>query len=280
MPTIDFNNQASLAALPDRGLGQWAVFYKEDGMTIRDGLDPPDPRLGNDPTTGKPFDSADLSPGHYHLLFEDPSLKSDPKTGKLPIDPSTGEPLDPASQPRLLANHSDHQVIQLTYDPNGDGFPDPFQLLSIDVLSGRLNVGVQFTSGDIGVYNNLRALQFFPGTPFELTAGINWQFTDARDFTLNRVTLEGVGPRFSVDNIVFDAVAKAFDPMAPFTSNTLPFLLEDTGAVGLTPERHELLTRQVPEVIGDDNDNVIEGTAKSDLLVGLGGNHHPRLRWG
>jgi hypothetical protein len=220
MPTIDFNDPASLAALTDAARFTFANNYTEDGMTVSDGVDPPDPRLGG------------MGYGHYHLSYERPGvLEQELSRFFLPEDQKP-PPIDPTLEPRLLQNHFGDHVIQLTYDPNQDGVLDPFRLLSVDVLRGPLNVGVRFSSGDIGVYNNL-------------TEGFTWQFTDARNFTLTRATLEATGEIFGVDNIVFEPVTP--DPVQLMAN---PLTLTNLPEGHLTPELHELLTLIELEITG------------------------------
>ena len=61
---------------------------------------------------------ADRNYGHYHLIPEDSSLP-------FPI---------PNDAPKSLAFHTVGHAIRMTYDPNQDGVPDRFNLLSVDVL--------------------------------------------------------------------------------------------------------------------------------------------------
>ena len=81
-------------------------------------------------------------------------------------------------------------VIQLTYEPEGK--PAAFNLRTVTVLSGRLNVGVKSASGAISVYY--------------LTGPGLWSLPSADN--LVRATLElpseAAGARFYVDDIVFE----------------------------------------------------------------------------
>ena len=83
-------------------------------------------------------------------------------------------------------------TIQLTYDPNGDGVLDPFNLIQLTVFQGKLNIGLKYATGEIAVYN-------------DMTAG-TWTLNETN---LVRVTLEYPADwppdqNFTVDNIVFE----------------------------------------------------------------------------
>lgn len=197
--TIDFNNNDSLKGTDDprfRSFAAKSTFannYKEDGMIFRDGVVPPDPRLD----TGRQT--------HYHLSYENPL-------------PPNVSPLDPSVnpfQPRVVSPHgSSGAVIQLTFEPAG--VPRPFNLTSIDVLSGSLNVGVRDASNKIAVYNNL-------------TAGFTWNLLDAKNLT--RATLETTGSIFIIDNI-------KFDPFGPQTGVPAPAPPQGIkGSIGITDGR-------------------------------------------
>jgi hypothetical protein len=143
---IDFNDRASLSALcyrardgtevrggrftfvigrpgpgSCRGSQIFNDAYVEDNMLFFNGVFPPDPALGPIPQP------------EYHLNYENPSLNENVQAWSTLSNPE--------NEPRTLSPPSKGAVIQLTYDPNNDGIPDPFNLISIDVLSGKLNVG-------------------------------------------------------------------------------------------------------------------------------------------
>ena len=242
MPTITFDDPAALAALPNAALGTFANNYTEDDVTVTDGVNPPDPRLG-----GGAY-------GHYHLMYERPGILEQVVLGAR---------IDPAAEPRTLSNHFGDHVIQLTYDPNQDGVPDPFDITGIDVLRGTLNVGVLFASGDIGVFNNLAA---DGGTHWDLIGGTN----------ITRATLEGTGSIFSIDNITFEAATAPSPPLpqvghgrhdhgrhdgrdggtVPETPDTTHVLIatarppEELPEGLLAPELHEFLTALEEEILG------------------------------
>lgn len=184
---IDFNDAASLQALPDAARFTFANNYKEDGMIFRDGVVPPDPRLA----TG--------SRAHYHLAYEN-------------LNANFLAPNFNPIQPRLLASHDESHVIQLTFEPNGS--PLPFNLTSIEVLSGSLNVGVRDSFDNIAVYNNL-------------TEGFTWNLLDANNLT--RATLEGTGlENFIIDNVVFEPFAGTPTPVpSPTEPGQGPALPDD-----------------------------------------------------
>jgi len=82
----------------------------------------------------------------------------------------------------------------MIYDPNNDGVPDPFNLISLVVYKGKLNVGINFSTEDIGVYNNL-------------TGGFEWFLIGANNLT--RATLEvpldfDYEGMYTIDKIVFE----------------------------------------------------------------------------
>ena len=116
----------------------FANNYIENGMIFRSDVIPRDPRLG-------PPEPPTEMCGHYHLFYSDPSLEVNP-------------PANPENFPRTLGpGHQGGCVVQLTYEPNNDGIRHLFNLLEITVLSGTLNVGIEFADGSIGIYNNLTA---------------------------------------------------------------------------------------------------------------------------
>lgn len=198
----------------------FANNYTEDGTIFRSDVIPTDPRLG-------PFPC-----GHYHLFYMQPALEISP-------------PPDPENFPRTLApGHQGRCVVQMTYEPNNDGRRHLFNLLAITVLSGRLNVGVEFADGSIGVYNNLTAGP--TGTTWHLLQGNN----------LQRATLEAFAPPdhiFVIRNINFEPLsiplraASTSDPpilqaiASPLTVlPALPF--------GSTPEELAVIESEAPEL--------------------------------
>jgi hypothetical protein len=198
---LDFNDPSGLRAIPSSATadcpnGQplfanaaaltFADCYREDGMTVRSNVVPPDPRLG-----GRRFT-------HYHLGYEDTAITFEFFDGRLQPGRKTPGfvPLaDPAVEPRALDVHEDQAVVQLTYDPNRDGVLDRFRLLSLDVYSGKLDVGIREPTNAISVYNNLHG-------PFR------WTLRDAPPIT--RATLEFKFPgRAVVDNLAFEPVSSS-----------------------------------------------------------------------
>jgi len=90
--------------------------------------------------------------------------------------------------------------------------PDPFDLISIVVSKGRINVGTKSPRG-IEVYNNL-------------TGGFEWFLIGANNLT--RATIEwptrfGPEARFTVDKIVFKPSSSS-----PRTTTSAPTLTETT----------------------------------------------------
>jgi hypothetical protein len=183
---IGFNDEASLRAIPAPYTNAPFTFanrYQEHGVLVLARVEPPDPRLG-----GRGY-------GHYHLGYEDPSIVFCTAGGKTeigrvqtPFQPCS-EVLDPAKQPRSISPHDVNAVIQLMFDPDGNGVPDLFNLLQITVKRGVLNVGIQFANGEIGVFNNLIGPQTYGLQQAE---------------NINRVTLEAIGNIFEVDDIVIE----------------------------------------------------------------------------
>jgi hypothetical protein len=181
--TITFDDQAALASLPDRGASTFAGFaghnYTEHDVTFKDGVDPPDARL------------AHVSYNHYHLVYEDPTAF------ERMLDPSIppSQRPDPVQQPRHLGSMGPDHDIQLTYDPNHDGVPDPFDLTGIAIVSGTMDVGIMYANGEIAVFNNLG-----PGS---------YALADAHNIV--RATLEGNGTvgvdsPYTVGSITIDNV--------------------------------------------------------------------------
>jgi hypothetical protein len=209
---IGFDDPNSLSAIPDGArftLVDGRPGYEEKGMRFIEGVEPPDPALHP------------VSHGNFGLNFENEGLYQTFVTNPLTITQAI-------RQPRRLATHIPGHVIQMTYDPNHDGVLDPFNLKSIDVLGGKLNVGVCFgttlpcPASAIGVYNNL-------------TAGFHWNLIDAD--SVIRVTLETIDI-FVVDNIEFEPATPPSLPLIldkTSTSIDVPFLVE------LTPEFQKTL---------------------------------------
>lgn len=180
---IDFNDPTSLAALSytardgtvvSAARYTFADNYTEDNMTFRSNVAPPDPALVFTPYP------------HYHLVYEREGALEEAITKRV-SDPS----FNPVNEPRAIAPHDTDSAIQMTFDPNKDGIPDPFNLTGIDVSSGKLNVGIKFADNSIGVYN-------------DLTQG-KWNLLDGTN--LLRVTLECPTTFlgcYTVDNILFE----------------------------------------------------------------------------
>lgn len=254
---ISFDEPVSLLRAGDfdypgsRGVnGGRTTIYTEDGMTLVDGVVPPDPRLG--PFLYKHFhlgyERSDLFPtGQGRLCVEfrpdDSCARSVPAlvfgscrdpSGNLVV-PLTRRSLigdflecppgsvfrqleDPENQPRNLAFHAAGHVVQLTYDPNGDGKLDPFNLLSLEVLKGKVNVGIRYVDGSIAVYNNL-------------TGGFRWILLDG--VNIDRATLEWPRSREFPNNSFIDNIE--FEPFsAPRASVASAF---QTAAAIERPER-------------------------------------------
>jgi hypothetical protein len=218
--TVTFNDEQSLRNVYDCAVstfsnnGRFGRFfnYKEQGMIILDGVHPPDPALG-----GERFN-------HHHLMYENRvELVGDPPreiltervmNGLEPANlhdcfclesirpcprPERPGAVDPAELGRTLHPMGDQHVIQMTYDPDNDWDPvsgrgaNRFNLVSILVLEGALNLGVRGPFG-IAVYNNLTAGD----------NGTRWFLQPPHNLNLTRATIEGIGqPRYVVDDIVF-----------------------------------------------------------------------------
>lgn len=173
---VDLNDPVALRSIPSPYTNApftFAEHYKEDDVLIRDGVHPSDDRLSN------------RRYGHYHLGYEDKNIQfCGPRAEPGRVVNGACDVVDPSTQPRDLAPHSADAVIQLTYEPNGTH--GRFNLWALTVKSGSLNVGIQYADGSIAVYNNIHA-------PYR------WGFPGAND--INRVTLEGTGEIFLVDDI-------------------------------------------------------------------------------
>lgn len=203
---IDFNAEASLRSIRfgqvKAGSDTFVPKYSSQcSVTVISGVEPPDPRLGGS------------RPNHFHLSYENNFSYQLCSVGSgfnnklflgavvdgicqpfvdAATEPSCNVPeapqslarelngvcvrvIDAAKEPRTVQPHSPNAVVQLTYDRDGNGTPDPFGLQGIDVLGDSLNVGIMFESGEIGVFNNL-------------TAGVRWVLVGAERVV--RATLE------------------------------------------------------------------------------------------
>jgi hypothetical protein len=212
--------------------------YVEHGMKFFNGVNPPDPALGPYP---QPY---------YTLTYEEPALNDPDAMDKLP---------HPEDHPRYLALFRGGATVQMTYDGNNDGIPDPFSLISIDVLAGPLNVGIKYVDGSIAVYN-------------DLTAGVTWFLIDANN--LIRATLEvppdGASGR-AVDNIAFEPATGPPPAPSRATSNgpgphfTPPYLNP--------PPLSLYFTHRAPppkiDVKPGDHTNAIDPQDTGNLLVAI-----------
>jgi hypothetical protein len=190
---IDFNDPAGLLGIPGDCAKSavcsgapltFANFYREKGMVFSDSVHPPDPALGPHPWE------------HYHLLYADPTIVVQEGGFKYGRQTPGGFVLldHPENEKRVIGPHLPGAVIQMIYDPNNDGVPDPFNLISLVVYKGKLNVGTKSAKAGISVYNNL-------------TQGFEWTLIGANN--LLRATLEfpvkfGAEGQFVVDKIVFE----------------------------------------------------------------------------
>ncbi len=198
---IDFNDPEGLLGIPgvcsrtnslcSGAPVEFANFYREKGMVFTDGVNPPDPALG-------PFRY-----GHYHLSYADPLvfLLADLNTGRIEPFKLFFSPLPvllplthPENEKRVLRPHLPGAVVQMIYDPNNDGVPHPFNLISLEIYKGKINVGTKSPTTGISVYNNL-------------TAPNKYKLLGANN--LLRATLElpvqfGVEGEFTVDKIIFE----------------------------------------------------------------------------
>lgn len=211
---IDFSDPAGLLAMPPpykAAPNTFANSYKEDGMIFLDRIDPPHPQL-NWPRAG-----------HYHLLYQDRTItfcvsKTVFGPGRVnpdaPIQDRCVRITNPEQEDRFISPHGAGYVIQLTYDPDNDGQPNAFNLLGLDVNSGRLNVGTISATNRVCSYN-------------DLTAGFRWGLTGNCATNLTRATLEV--PRefrepFTVDNIVFEP---AVSSLAVLPANKATFEIKE-----------------------------------------------------
>jgi Ca2+-binding RTX toxin-like protein len=155
----------------------------------------------------------------------------------------------------------------MTYDPNNDGRPDRFNLISLEVHSGKLNVGVKYADGQIAVYNNL-------------TAGFRWFLIDANNLT--RATFERPArftENFIVDNVAFEATTGAGLPAAALapTDDVIEGETEHEPLAQVFPdssifEPPDVCGALVATIVGTPGPDVINGTSGPDVILGLGGN--------
>lgn len=215
---VDFNDSVGLLAIPgdcsraalcSGAPMTFANFYREKGMIFTDGVNPPDPALGG------------IRNNHYHLNYEDENITYGFVQGKLTPGRQTPGGFVPVANPenenRTLSPHEPGAVIQMIYDPNNDGVPDPFNLISLVVHRGKLNVGTKSATGRICVYN-------------DLTGGFEWGLTGDCAINLTRATLEvpvafGGEGIFTVDRIVFEPASSRIG------TTTSPLVLTETNSI-------------------------------------------------
>ncbi|TVM00363.1 MAG: hypothetical protein CV087_14655 [Candidatus Brocadia sp. WS118] len=231
---IDFNDERSLAALSYKSNNGNIVTaarftfvyptkdggYKEDGMLFITGVHPEDPRVGG------------IDYGEYHLMYENCEALSLVVEGKL----------DPEKEPRMLTPHSRDAIIQMTYDPDNNGTPDPFNLISIVVRQGKLNVGIKFSDETIGIFNNLTAPPNPKETDCDATApkGTKWFLIGGKNLT--RATLEGSSESFTIDDIEFEEATQSQSTSLASTSSQPEFeLISQPLTVGPTLLSHASL---------------------------------------
>jgi hypothetical protein len=207
--TVDFGDPSSLRVLPDSAAATFARTYTEHGMTFTPGVVPPDPRLGQRGCTYN-----NLGP-HFHLAYEDPSIvfgyDREAFTTKFEFGREVTRdgktvfvPVDPALESRSLQPHRGECIVQMTFNRNVGSALDRFDFISLEVHDQKLNLGVRFSSGAIGVANNL-------------TEGFTWGIVGANDLT--RATLERAFPPdapliWKVDDIVFKPLPSSPAPTA------------------------------------------------------------------
>jgi hypothetical protein len=226
---IDFADPAGLLGVPgdckkaavcSGAPIEFANFYREKGMVFTDAVNPPDPALGP------------IRWGHYHLSYADPLifLVQDPKTGIAPFKlflspfPLLLPLAHPESEKRVLRPHEPGAVVQMIYDPNNDGVPHPFNLISLEIYKGRINVGTKSPTTGISVYNNLVG-----PNKYRLIGANN----------LLRATIElpvkfGVEAEFTVDKIIFEPASSGARGLASSLPLTLPTQVEE-GVVTPSP---------------------------------------------
>jgi hypothetical protein len=284
--TVDFDDADSLRATPALpGTGfygpgaplSFALTYTEHGMTFIPGLRPPDPRLGE---RGCTYGN---NVPHIHLGYEDPSItySFDPRANAVvPGREVTIEgkkqfvPLgDPALEPRFLYPHRGECVVQMTFNRG-----DRFDFISLEVHDEKLNLGVRFSTGGLGVANNL-------------TEGFTWRIIGANDLT--RATLERAFPPddprvWNVDDIVFRPLGSSSSLAATALGlgdegiETIRSpLVEEIPEDAFPPSFHQFLHRvfrvhpcQVAPGVAraTPGDDVIHGTKGSDVIDAGEGN--------
>jgi len=224
--------------------GTFANNYIENGMIFRSDVIPRDPRLG-------PPEPPTLRCGHYHLFYNEPGLEASP-------------PPNPENFPRSLGpGHQGGCIVQMTYEPNNDGIRHLFNLLEITVLRGKLNVGVEFADGSIGVFNDLTAGP--TGTTWLLIGGNN----------LQRATLEAFfhpDHVFVIRDISFEPLSSPLRTTLSATSTPDPPVVEARAfpltvlpplPFGSTPEELAIIESQAPG---------LEATKPSCALTEIGTN--------
>lgn len=209
--TVHFNDRGGLLAMPKEflaGLYTYGNFYRENGMLFMDGIHPPQRGL------------VAIEGNHLHLPYQDESIVDGipPNCFTCPRVPGRQTPngfvpVVPENEDRALSPfHLPGSAVQMIYDPDGNYDPvsgegaDPFNLISLVVHGGKLNVGVKSSDFGIGVYNNL-------------TPGYQWFLIDANNLT--RATFEfpksfGYGANFVIDEIVFEPLNP---PVVPVTTS-------------------------------------------------------------
>jgi hypothetical protein len=204
----------------------FANNYIENGMIFRANVIPRDPRL-------TPFLC-----NHYHMFYNQPASCVSTDTCL-----ENNPPAHPENFPRTLGpGHQGNCVTQLTYEPNNDGIRHLFNLLEITVLSGMLNVGIEFADGSIGIYNNLTAGP--TGTTWLLLEGNN----------LQRATLES----FDHPDHVYVVRDISFEPLStpvrigaastsdPVEARAFPLTVLPPLPFGSTPEELAIIESLAP----------------------------------
>jgi hypothetical protein len=235
---INFDDQLALLNLPARwqpaGLSTFVNSYKEDGMLFTSNVDPPDPKgVGAHP---------EMDIDHYHLVYRNPDVVNElGRYYKIFFGGLVRIPLPlwpPQVEPRVLEPMFPGHVIQMVYDPNNDGMPDPFKLISIVVSKGRINVGTKSPRG-IEVYNNL-------------TGGFEWFLIDANNLT--RATIEWPR-RFAADHFTVDKIV--FEPSSSLGAAThTPALARTSGRAEGQPLGSGIVHSQIHTITNDVRDAV------------------------
>ena len=145
---IDFDDPSALAEGFESYQATFADDYVEDGMRFTYGVYPPNPLW-------QPSDH-----GHYHLIYEDDTVditcngRTFSEFGR--CTPDGFVPVIPENEPRFLTPMVPGDMIQLTYDPDIDGEPDPFDLVRLTVHQNRLNLWTESPITGIRLYPDLR----------------------------------------------------------------------------------------------------------------------------